>query len=133
MNLSKDIEHFILYDRTNIHKEIKKLTNNLGINKKIASLVSIQDDVDYFYLSSFDVFASPKSFIEQFEINKEKRLELRCVIKGKKEYIKSFGLIKDVNKDILNDLCQLLTLFKVSKKVSELSYYASKYFKFKKI
>ena len=56
-----------------------------------------------------------------------KKLEILCSVKGKKHYIKGFGLIKNIPNKKLKDIYEFTILIKLSKQISEVSYYASRH------
>lgn len=133
MEIDDNLQNLILYDRKYIFEKIKKLQKKLDIDKKLNTMVNFIDDIDYLFLSNLDLNSSPNEILNQIKNNAEKNLELRCVIDGKKRYIKSYGLVKNISRETLKDLSEFLILIKLSKKIAETSYFASQYYRVDKL
>lgn len=131
--MDNNLQNLILYDRKYIFEKIKKLKIKLDIDEKLDSMVTFIDDIDYIFLSNLDLNSNTSEILNQIKDNAEKKLELRCVIDGKKRYLKSYGLIKNVSKKTLKDLYEFLILIKLSKKIAETSYFASQYYRTDKL
>jgi hypothetical protein len=133
MKLVNELQNLILYDRKNIFKRINVLKAKLGIDKKTNELVNFIDDIDFIILSNLDFDKNSRDIKDQLIKNADKRLELRCVINGQKKYIKGYGSIKDIPKEKLRDIFEFITLFRLSKKIKEVSYYASQHYRIDKV
>ena len=129
MTLNKEINNLILYDRKNIFKRIDFLKKKLDLEKKMDEMVTFIDDIDSIYISNLDLEKNDKTIKEQITRNSEKILELRCMIKGKRKFIKHFGKIGSIPYEKLQHIFELLMLIKLSKKISETSYFASQYYR----
>jgi|GEM_PF-5962335 len=129
MNFKDEIDNFILYDRKRIFEKISELKIKLELDKKLNSKIDFIDDIDFIYVRNLDMEQSIEDIRKQMINNKDKKLELECVINGKKNYLKGFGKIENISKDVLLDIYKFITLIKLSKRISETSYYASQYYR----
>lgn len=129
MHIEEELHNLMLSDRKHIVTKIKKLRIKLKIDKKLDDEIDFIDDIDFVFLSNIDFEKGSKDIKQQMILNANKRLELRCVVKGEKKYLKSYGLIKNISKEKLKDIFEFLTLVRLSKKISEVSYYASQYYR----
>lgn len=129
MHLEDVLHNLILYDKKQIIIRIKQLRIKLEIDKKLDNEIDLIEDIDFVFLSNIDLEKSSTEIKQQMILNANKRLELRCVIKGKKKYLKGYGLIKNISKQQMKDIFEFLTLIKLSKRISDVSYYASQYYR----
>jgi hypothetical protein len=132
MNLEDDLQKFILYDRKLIFKRLKVLSKNLGIETKINQMVNFINELDSIFLRNLDIEKSTNDIKKQLIYNADKRLELRCIVKGVKIYLKGFGLIKNIDEEKLKQLFEFLFLVRLSKKISDVSYYSSQHYRLDK-
>jgi len=126
MDINKTLEQFILFDKTDLLNEINKIKENLKINKEFKVPIVEMSSI-YFKNLSFDT--SIKETKEQIELNKEKDLELYCTYQGKMLYLKGFGKIKNIDKIKMENIFKLLMLMRVVKKLDEMSYLSSQYYR----
>ena len=129
MGISDDIEKIILLDKKNILREIEHLKKRLSVKEQMDKVVAYLDDIDSVYTRNLDFEKKHEDIKKQLELNKEKKLELLCKIKGKSKYIKSFGTIGLIDKATLLDISRLLSLLKLIKKISDVSHQASQYYR----
>jgi len=132
MNLEKEIEKLIGYDRKTILKRIKKLRVELEIDEKLKTLARFNDDIEYIILRNIDSSQSFTNLKTKLKGHKNLKIELRCSIKGKKKYIKNFGVIENISEDKLYKIFQFSVLFRLSKKINEASLLAAQYYTAKK-
>jgi len=130
MNIEKDLEFFILYDKKNILKQIEILKVKLRIKDAFKIYF---DDIDTIFLKHLNLEDKLSNVKKQMELNKNKNLELYCKKNGKQIYIKSFGKINDISKKKLNTIFKLLMLIKLNKKINEISYLSSQVFRADKL
>jgi len=133
MSFEKELQELIIYDRKKLFSRLKKLKSKLDINKKMDNVSKFIDDIDSIFLNNLDIKQGSFDIKEQLSKNANKRLELRCVIEGKREYLKGFGLIKNIKSEKLKDIFEFLILMRLSKKISEVSYYASQHYRIDKV
>jgi len=133
MNVEKEIEKLIGYDRKTILKRIKKLRVELEIDEKLKALARFNDDIDYIILRNIDSGKSFANLKTKLQKHKGLKIELRCSIKGKKKYIKNFGVIENISEEKLYKIFQFSLLFKLSKKINEASLLAAQYYTTEKI
>ncbi|WP_294966911.1 hypothetical protein [Sulfurimonas sp.] len=131
MSIDKEIQKIILHDKKYILDEIALLKKELLLEKKIDSLIVFIDEMDSLFLTNLDIRA--RSISEQIAINFDKKLEMRCYIKGEKKFIKGFGKIGQIKIEKLNSIFKFINLIKLLKSMSESSFYASQYYRADKL
>jgi hypothetical protein len=129
MTLQQNITDLILYDRKNIFEQINLLKQQLDISEKIDKKISYLDDIESVYARNFDFEKDSEGINNQIIDNANKNLELMCRINGKTVFIKDFGKINSIPRKKLILISEFIILSRLSKKINEVSYYASMYYK----
>lgn len=125
MELKKTLEQFILFDKTSIIKEIEILKGALKIKNFKVPLTQMNS----IYIKNMPFENNHDEFKTYLKTNKEKVIELYCNHNGKMVFLKNFGKIEHLNKEKLETIFRLLTLIKLFKKIDEVSYYSSQYYR----
>jgi hypothetical protein len=126
MEINKLLEQFILFDKKNLLSEINELKKKLKITKEFKVPIIEMSSI---YLRNLSFDGSIKDIREQIEKNKEKKIELFCTHNGKALFLKTFGKIESINKQKMEDIFKLLTLMRLIKKIDEVSYSSSQYYR----
>lgn len=126
MEINKLLEQFILFDKKDLLCEINVLKKKLNIIKEFKVPIIEMSSI---YLRNLSFDSSLKDIQEQIEKNKEKKIELFCTHNGKALFLKTFGKIENINKQKMEDIFKLLTLMRLIKKIDEVSYQSSQYYR----
>jgi hypothetical protein len=129
--ISSEIRNLILFDKKNLFAELDLLKKELGLNEKIDSLAKFIDEVDSIHLTNID--SSSNDIESQLIAKHDKRLEIRCNIRGKKQFLKSFGNIGKIEQTKLQTIFKFVSLVKLIKSIDEASFYASQYYRMNKL
>lgn len=125
MELKKSLEQFILFDKSNLLEEISRLKQLLKIDDFKVSI----NDMESIFIKNFPQNGNKEAILKHFKENKNKVLELYCNYNGKKVYLKSFGKIEQIDKNKFINIFKLLILIRLYKKIDEVSYFSSQYYR----
>ena len=131
MSLEKKLLDVVSYDRKEILDALKQLRKELEIDKKISDIARLNDDIDSIFLRSINLNNTFVNINKQLKENSDKKLELRCIVKGKQYYLKSFGIIKEVPNKVIIKVFEFIYLHKILKSLYEAAIASAKFDKLK--